>query len=265
MHPEAPPPVPEVPAPPARVHPVASITWATALGTPAAGGVMMALNYWKWGQKPLAVAFAVGGFLVTAVIAWIAFITPSDIPAFVFVVPQAVGGYLVAKLVQGRRIDRHVADGGATARTAVGAGVGLGFSFVIIAVIGVAIIVSGVNPTTAILDSQHSVDFGHGQEVFYTRGATKADARRLGDALEKGEYFDDSAPAAVWIAGSRGAYEISFAGADGAWDDPANVDYIHELVAYIATDIGGEPIRVRLLDERYDVVKECRLDGGWTC
>jgi hypothetical protein len=263
MQPQAPPPAPEVP-PPCRIHPVASITWATALGTPAAGGVMMALNYWRWGQKPLAVATAVGGFLITAVIGAIAWITPSDVPAALFLVPQVLGGFAVAKFVQGPRINRHAAAGGQMALTSIGAGVGLGFSAVLVAVIVVGVFASGVNPS-AILDSQRSVDFGHGQEVFYGHGATKSDARRFGEALKDGGYFDDSTPVVVWIAGSPGNYEVSFAGADGAWDDAANVDYIRQLLAYVAQDIGGEPIRVRLLDEDYNVRKRCRLDRDWRC
>src|SRR4029450_7136718 len=41
-------------APPAdRVHSAAGVAWATALGTPVAGGIVLALNYWRWGQKAL--------------------------------------------------------------------------------------------------------------------------------------------------------------------------------------------------------------------
>ena len=60
MEPQPPPePLPPVApaAPPAdRLHPVSSVTWATALGTPVAGGIVLALNYWKWGQKTGAAA-----------------------------------------------------------------------------------------------------------------------------------------------------------------------------------------------------------------
>ncbi len=47
----------ELPLPPAcRLQPPAGVAWATAIGTPVAGGIVLALNYWKWGQKGLAAA-----------------------------------------------------------------------------------------------------------------------------------------------------------------------------------------------------------------
>jgi len=76
---------------------VSSVTWATALGTPVAGGIVLALTYWKWGQKTGAAAAVSAGLLVTAVIVWLAFMVRSYVPGAVFLVPQVLGGYFVAK------------------------------------------------------------------------------------------------------------------------------------------------------------------------
>ena len=110
--PQAPPAPPQVPPPAYRLHSPAGVTWATALGGPTAGSIVLALNYWKWGQKAVAVAVVAAGFVATAIIAWLAIITPASVPAFVFLVPQLVGGYVVARWLQGRRFDAHVAAGG---------------------------------------------------------------------------------------------------------------------------------------------------------
>ena len=61
------------------------------------------------------------------------------------------------------------------------------------------------------------------------------------------------------------AKTISFAGADGAWDDPANVAYIEELSEYIAPDIGGKPFTVLLLDPNLYEQKRCTLIDTWQC
>ena len=82
---------------------------------------MLAVNYWKWGQKALAAAAVAAGFLTTAVIAWLAWVVPASVPAIVFLVPQVVGGYFVSKWLQGRRFDAHVAAGGPKASSGRGA------------------------------------------------------------------------------------------------------------------------------------------------
>ena len=67
------------------------------------------------------------------------------------------------------------------------------------------------------------------------------------------------------ITGRPGAHEISFVGAEGTWDDPANVDYMRQLVEYIAEDIGGPPITVLLLDENLYDEQRCVLTDEWRC
>ena len=249
---------------PTVLHSPAGVTWATALGGPTAGSIVLALNYWKWGQKAVAVAVVAAGFVATAIIAWLAIITPASVPAFVFLVPQLVGGYFVARWLQGRRFDAHVAAGGGKVSSGIGAAIGLGFGTLMLGAFVVWFLSTGINPQS-VLDSQDSVDFGNGQEVFYSRGATRGDAQNLGEALVRGEYFDDTVPTTVWIAGRPGAREISFIGAEGSWDDAANMEYMRELTEYIVADIGGKPVTVRMLDERLYEKKRCRLNEEWSC
>ena len=63
---------------------------------------------------------------------------------------------------------------------------------------------------------------GHGQEVFYARGATRDDAEHFGEALKKEGYLMTPPPPPS-IAGKAGAREIPFIGSEGAWDDESNV------------------------------------------
>ena len=102
MEPQPPPPF-AVPPPADRLYSPGDVALATFLGAPAAGGVVLALNYRKWGQKPLAAATVAVGVVVTAILGWLAWIVPSYIPSVVFLAPQVIGGYLVAKWLQGRK------------------------------------------------------------------------------------------------------------------------------------------------------------------
>ncbi len=100
---------------------------------------------------------------------------------------------------------------------------------------------------------------GHGQEVFYARGATRDDAEHFGEALKKEGYFDDTTPATVWIAGKAGAREISFIGGEGAWDDESNVEAVRAMAERIAPAIGGKPLTVRMLDAYLNETKRLQI------
>ena len=71
----------ELPVPPAyRLQSPAGVAWATAIGTPVAGGIVLALNYWKWGQKGRAVAAIIAGLLATGFVCWLAWVLPKVCP-----------------------------------------------------------------------------------------------------------------------------------------------------------------------------------------
>ena len=161
--------------------------------------------------------------------------------------------------LQGRRFDAHVVAGGRKASNWVGAGIGLAFCTLLIGAFAVWFLNSGINPR-ALLDTQQSVDMGHGQEVFYSRGATRDDAEHFGEALTKEGYFDGTNPAAVWIAGKAGAREISFIGGEGAWEDESYVEAVRAMAERIAPAIGGKPLTVRMLDEYLNEKKRLQIE-----
>lgn len=251
-------------SPPQRVHSPTGVAWATICGTPIAGGIVLALNYWKWGQKGLAAAAVAGGFLTTALLGGLSWIVPIGVPALVFLVPLIVLGYFAARWLQGRRLDAHRAAGGTRVSPGIDALIGLGVTTVLVGALTLGFLSTGLNPRS-VLEYQESVDFGHGQLVFYSDGATRDDAQNLGEALFNARYFDDLAPAEVSIAGQGSGRVLSFVGADGVWDDSASLEYMRQLAEYIAPDIGGEPFTVVLLDPNLYEKKRCRLDDSWHC
>lgn len=271
MEPQPPPQVPQQPSPPIgvpsssyRLHSPSGVAWATICGGPIGGGLVLALNYWKWGRKGLAAAVFAGGLLATAILGWLAWIVPDSVPALLFLVPQVVLGYVAARWLQGRRFDAHRAAGGTRVSPGIDALIGLGITIVLFGGAFVVVLIAGVSPQ-ALVDFQDSVDFGHDQQVFYAREATRADAQRFGEVLVNANYFDDTGPAEVLVAGRGRDRTYSFVGATGAWDDPANVEYMRELAEYIAPDLGGTPLTVVLLDHTLDEQKRCILADNWHC
>jgi hypothetical protein len=114
---------------------------------------------------------------------------------------------------------------------------------------------------SAAVDAQHSVNMGHNQLVYYSGGATRDDAQRFGEALEKdGLYFDGTVPAAVLISGEAGAREISFFSAEGFWEDESYVRAIRTLSEHIAPAIGGKPLTVRILDQNWNEKKRLQIE-----
>ncbi len=248
-----------LPPPAYRLHSPAGVAWATALGTPAAGGIVLALNYWKWGQKSLAAAAVAAGLLTTGVLFWLAWLAPEAVPAAAFLVPQILGGYFLARSLQGRRFSAHIVSGGKKASNWIGAGIGLAVFAPLIGALVVFVLISGVNPS-AFVDMQHSVDMGHDQHVYYSRGATRDDAQRFGEALETEGYFDGTTPADVLISGKAGAREISLLSGGGVWEDESYVEAVRAMAERIAPAIGGKPFTVRILDENLNEKKRLQIE-----
>ena len=123
-------PIDDLPLPPPAylLHSPAAVAWATALGSPVAGGIVLALNYWKWGQKGLAATVIVAGLVATGILFWLAWVVPEAVPVAAFLVPQVIGGYFLAQSLQGRRLDAHIVSGGKKASNWIGAASGSQFS-----------------------------------------------------------------------------------------------------------------------------------------
>lgn len=239
---------PPVPPPAYRVHSPAGVAWACALGTPVAGGIVLALNYWKWGQKGLAAAAIAAGLLTTGILFWLVWVLPDTVPSAVYVTAQVICGLLAARALQSRRVDAHVVSGGNKASNWVGAGIGLAVCTPLMAAFVAAVLFSGINPS-AIVDMEHSVDMGHDQHVYYSRGASQDDAEHFGEALQAEGYFDGTVPGDVLIFGAAGHREISFFADESQWRTDDFVEAVRAMTERIAPDIGGKPMTVRILDE----------------
>jgi hypothetical protein len=244
------------PPPAYRLHSPTAVAWASFLGTPVAGGIVLALNYRRWGQNGRAAAVITAGIATTVVLGWLVWMSPPSVPAPVFVTPQVVGGYFVAKWLQGRRFDAHIAGGGKKATIWIATGLGLALFAPILAVI---VLTSGISPS-AIRDAETAVDMGQEQYVFYSRGATENDAQRFGEALQTEGYFDGTMPADVAISGKVGDRQISLFADATMWDDETYLYQVRAMTERIAPAIGGKPITVRILDENWNEKKRLQIE-----
>jgi hypothetical protein len=98
---------------------------------------------------------------------------------------------------------------------------------------------------------EDKVVFGPKEEIYYEKGATEADARRLGSALRSFGLFDGRQRASVVI--SRGGHGVAacFVVGHDAWKDSAALRYFQDVRSYLTTGpFSDAPLEVRLCDNR---------------
>lgn len=91
------------------------IAWATFLGAPLAGCVLMALNYRRFGNPTAAKVAWVAGITGTALLLAIAFVIPVGVPKSVLPAVCTFGMYRCAKALQGNDYAHRLANGGVKA------------------------------------------------------------------------------------------------------------------------------------------------------
>lgn len=222
-------------APNYRLHDPKSIALATFFGSPLAGAALLALNY-RWLQKGRAAALAlVAGFVLTVLAITCGYLIPSTYATAV-AVSLVVVMKSVANSLQGEAIKQHLQRGGRLASkwTAGGTGIGIGaLLFGIIFAVEIA----------RQMDSK--IVIGDKDEVFYSGGATKTDAKTLGKALQTAGYFSNKG-ISVLFSKSGGGTVVSFVVKDGIWNQPEMISGFEEVGRQIAPEIGGFPITLRL-------------------
>jgi hypothetical protein len=93
------------------------------------------------------------------------------------------------------------------------------------------------------------VTFGPEEEIYYEHGATEADARRLGSALQTIGYFDGHQRASVVVSRSGTRLAACFVVADDAWNDSSIVQAYQDMRAELTIGpFADTPLEVRLCD-----------------
>src|SRR5437763_278868 len=100
-------------APPYRLYDRQSVALATFLGTPIAGGVLLASNYRRLGRSQPALLSLLLAVLGTALLVAIGMMLPSKTPGFPIAIGVVVAMSALAKSLQGSAIEAHTRAGGA--------------------------------------------------------------------------------------------------------------------------------------------------------
>lgn len=220
---------------------------ATFLGSPVAGGVVMAINYRRMGEAGNAVLAVVGGVFLTGLGALIGTLLPSYGS-----LPVAIGLYYamkgIAQSVQGPAVEKHVVqDGVPSGSMWSAAGIGLAFLAVFVAIIFGLPYADGLKNPKVIVGTK--------DQIFYKGSATPENAEALGAALKKIGYLQDRGVGVVLSKDPNNTL-VAFIVKEGVWDRPDMIDAFEEIGRQIAPSVGGFPIHVQLINLAREVQKD---------
>jgi len=240
-----------LPKPPVyRLYSPQHVGIASIIGGPGAGAVVLSLNYQKLGNSRGAVASLTLGILAVLALALVGLALPDDFRLGGIGVGLAVAMLYVAKGLQGQAYEAHLAVGGRKASGWRAAGIG---------VIAMGLIVGSwfILATIATSGMGDRVTFGRDQEIYYSGGATEADARRLGKALKDLDIFDGTSPKTVAVEPFNDGFAVSFVVQDGTWDDPTKDEGFRQLGQAISdAAFDGATVQVRLCNDALTSKKE---------
>src|SRR5262249_46670229 len=100
------------------------------------------------------------------------------------------------------------------------------------------------------------VAFGAGEEVYFTKNVTEAEARQLGRFLQEDGYFNGRNNATAQLAREGERIIVSFVVQRNAWNDAQIVASYRSIGEEISERLyGGRQVEVRLCDEELTVKK----------
>jgi hypothetical protein len=118
------------------------IAWATFVGAPIAGCVLMALNYRRFGDSTAANLALIAGLIGTGLLFAIAFVLPDTFPSFVLPAAYTFAMYQCVKTLQGRAYRQRLATGGIKGSGWAATGIGiLCMIFILVSLFAVILVV----------------------------------------------------------------------------------------------------------------------------
>jgi hypothetical protein len=231
-----------------RLYDPVSVALATFFGSPVMGGILMALNFRKLGQRGNAIIAVCIGIAVTGLIILLGAVLPHG--ALVGLTAGVViSARILAKSTQGPALDHHLGQGGqhASRWSAVGLGI-----------VG-AVMIIGLGVGGGLMYDLASrgprVVIGSKDEIYYSGKATEAEARSLGASLQSIGYMTDQGVTVLLSKGSDGTI-VSFVVKDEAWNQPDMISNFENLAQEIGGSVGGLSIKIRLVDSELEPRKE---------
>lgn len=104
------------------------------------------------------------------------------------------------------------------------------------------------------------LDF-NGGELYYTKNTTEADAKKLGDYLVKGKYFDGEKKT-VQLDKSGDTYQVRMVVKEGTEKDEKNVALFQVIANDISKNVfGGAKTEIHLCDDHLKTQKVVSMNG----
>ena len=225
---------------------------ATFLGSPIAGGIIMAMNYRRLGRLASGRIAIVGGLIATAALVGLGFALPEHSPAFLTAILPFLVMFQVAKQLQGEAVERHRRSGGKIASMWKASAIGLGCLLALMAIV-IAIVIETTPSTGTRLIVGSS-------EIYYSGAATQADAQALGKALTDNGYFSPGHSTTVLLAKDRLGTTLKFVVNDEAGERETTLDAFAQLTEQIAPSVGGKPITLKLLNSELKEMQTRKIE-----
>ena len=96
---------------------------------------------------------------------------------------------------------------------------------------------------------------GSKDQIYFSGGATDADAKALGQSFVDQRFFRDTGANVFLTKGDAGT-SIGYVLPEGNWDRPDQVSALEEITRTCAAKIGGLPVTMRLLSQQLELKKE---------
>ena len=228
------------------LHKVGSVVLATFFGTPIAGGIVMAVNFFRLGRSQAAGVTIFCSVLVTIGVILAAFMLPELGPTgnLVYVVPQLILAGVIANAFQGEEIQQHIRQGGRVVSAWIAFLIGLAtLPFAVVLMFGLAFLL----PEELVTEGGYrTATFGE-DEVLYRGEATEADARRLAVQLREQDFFDGTGYSAILDINGE-VTSIGFVVVDNAWKELGTCQYYQSLGEALTSSF-GTPLTIELFDE----------------
>ena len=223
------------------------VVLASFLGGPLAGGWVLRTNFARLKNQKAGWATLLVGALASAVLMWFAFIVPSHFPSFFVAGPGILLMFLIAQHWQGATIEDHYLRGGPRGSSWRAAGIGL---------VG---LVATVAMIFAVVWFQlpDKMSFGN-CDVYYSDGASKGDAKQLGQALEQLGYFGPGEANAVKLERVDGQFSVALVVKDGVWNDAQYRELLQHFGRELAHALDRR-VQVRLADSELNI----KSTVGW--
>ena len=226
-----------------------SIGLVAFLAGPVGAFLLLAVNYWRMGKRGAAWTTVACCVLTMVALMMSVIALPESIPALLIGLPLFLVLWGAAKGLQGSAYDAHLRNGGEPAS---------GWAATGFAVLGIALYFGAFLAYDQYLNASfgQKIDYGGGEEVYYAKGATEADARALGSFLRQAGYFDGKGPKAVRVSLDGNRLVVSLIVQEWVLKDPEAQQELRMMGQQASQRaFSGRPVAVELCDEYFNVKK----------